>query len=490
MLTGSDMKNREKLNGEELMTKILSKRILGVKRWIWLIIMILLLIFGYFYLNYCRYIEETEKLTHTVIDKVFEVGYESGDSPTREQVLQIIYGVFSDLGLEDFKEPKDAEGIISWAQNCGVLKGRLDGLCLDQAATKQESLVFIGRSLSIKESDGVMALDADKWSMPQIVGLLTQEQLEDINELGNLREIISVSELEGLLDQIIKFRTQYRFLEFIRPYVSENAGISAFVVVFSGLFINLLSNAIIAIIDKKRKTGTIYLAGVSGVGKSTLMKQLKAPGTMRCELIDVKPTVKSVKDGIEIRTGSGDLIFKGSIIDVPGDTQEAILWDMIDSDTKNKILLLVLAHTKASGPNKSSRDFPPKWLNLNGFFNGFRRIARSDKEIDENLLEDQLDSIRYWWGPIIQSRGERFNKIVVFLNKKDLVSKKIALETSIYDKHMELLYRAVRKMKKGKDGFIRVVEGSSITKENLDELQALLRPDPPRSDYSETTLIN
>lgn len=191
---------------EKQLTKKLIKLVLSIKLRTWFLsILIILLIpcvfIVYQYSNLPYHFTDTDKLAHTVINNVFEENYEGGNNPTREQVLQIIYGVFSGLRMENFKDPKDAEGVFNWARSEGVLKGRRDGFWLDQAATKQQSLVFIGRSLGILDEIDVgkepPSVDADNWAKPQINGLVFQEYLfeNEIGILGDLREPITVSEL-------------------------------------------------------------------------------------------------------------------------------------------------------------------------------------------------------------------------------------------------------------------------------------------------------
>lgn len=335
------------------------------------------------------------------------------------------------------------------------------------------------------------SVDADDWAKPQINGLVFQEYLfeNEIGILGDLREPITVSELEGLLNQIVKHKTRPVKLdefatECVELWVKNHPILTLFwkmLTAFSTIMGTI--NSLVWLHGKKaeeeqeerekqRRKGTIYLTGISDVGKATLKKQMIEAYGLKYEQ---RSTKECNKDRIVLRSQNGDVLFDGKIIVV----QAHELRNIIDSDRENIILLLVLAHTKG--------DY--------------------GREIDRKFIKDQRCFIENTCVRIIQESGN-LNKLIVMINKTDLLSEKIlhgffrslsfwwqnfinsqknyGSHSSdippIYKKHMKVLNEAAEE--RG-GGFIRVVKGSATSEASLSKLHQELCANLPGSRSSE-----
>jgi len=176
------------------------------------ILLILALIAAFLFYLYCSHpshIENADILAKTEIINVIGDGYNSSYSPTRQEVLQIISNVFCSIKQKGFRETKDVKDTIQQAIQLGILQGNGSSLYLERQATRQESLVFIGRSLAIskdidseEQPDFLSTTLFDDWAKSQIEGLVILGYLDagDIDRLHNLRQLITVSELEYLLN--------------------------------------------------------------------------------------------------------------------------------------------------------------------------------------------------------------------------------------------------------------------------------------------------
>ena len=421
-------------------------------------------ILGMLYMNHPCQIKDANKLASSSAEKVLEEDYKDDADVKRGQVIQIIYDVLYGLRVENCKEPMDAEAIIRWAKANEILVGRVEGFCEDDPATKEESLMFLGRSLGIM--DGIYAKEKvnslneslfHEWSSSQIKGLVIQEHLRvsDIDELGDLQQLITVSELEGLLNQVAENRTQYvGFGEFSWSWITNNpiwAALMALpsiltVVCFLMQIYDRLKQSDEKAEENANRTCRIYLAGISKTGKSTLKKQIKTPGRWTGK---PEPTEEEKEEEFVLRS-SGRVVLKGTILDGPGDSPEHVLKFLDEIDGRNGILLLVLAHKKTSKGRRKDSEF----------------------------IKKQLDIIKNFWVKIISQRGARLNKVVVFFNKTDLLSpESLPAEERIYKKHMNLLGSAADQAGVP----IYVAEGSSTHSETLSELYNHLIPDPPDS---------
>jgi len=173
---------------------------------------------------------------------------------------------------------------------------------------------------------------------------------------------------------------------------------------------------------------------------------MKNPASLLYELeTQMTPTRASNKDEVILQSSHGDIIFEGAIIDVPGGSPQDVLRTITNPTMKNKILLLVLAHTK----------------------------AYEGSEIDHDLIQEQLTDVQKLWVTTIQAYGTQLNKIVILINKIDLLPQEyLPAQKHIYEEHIKLLYNAA----KSANISISAVEGSSITGTNLGELYQELRP--------------
>lgn len=410
------------------------------------------------------HIKNADTLVVNRIAEVIETDHKDSYHLTRLEVLQILSNVFLDLKQDGFRETKNTNDVIRQALELEILAGDNNGdYRPGSLATKEDSLAFIARALGIPEERGEeneqISLDRDKfsdWAGTQLEGLVLQDYftVNEINELGDLREAVTALELEKLLDQVVEAKTQYiNFWEFICSWVQVNVVYSIFLFVLSALSSVASVLAVMSFIGallKTKKTkdlrrGTICLAGCTGVGKTTLKTRMQRPEALSYDLEHyMTPTRTLHKEDVVLQGRNGDIVFEGDIFDVPGSKTQYVINTLLQP-CKNKILLLVLAHTKSN----------------------------EEKENDQDLIQEQLLKIEHTWAPMIEGFVEKPKKIVIFINKKDLISQEYRpVQKHIYEKHIELLSKAA----KNANIPISAVEGSSTTGENLDVLYERLNP--------------
>lgn len=421
----------------------------------------------FLYLKHPSHIKNTDTIVNNSITKVIQEPYNSNYCPTRQEVLQITSNVFYELKCKDFEKTEDAKDTIQQAMRLEILQGDGSAFHLERSATKQESLVFIGRSLGItkdleveKQPDFLATTLFDDWAKIQINGLVVQGYLdtEVIDNLHNLRDVITIFDLECLLDHIVESITDpISFFDFFKLWLN-NRSFSVLSVLYLSVIpatITILSVAIKIFKKKKesdeskqqkaRRTGTICLAGTTSVGKTTLKLKMKDPATSIFQLeTQMQPTRSCNTEYIRIRSYVGDIVFEGALIDVPGQNPEDVLQFLMSSHP-NKILLLILAHTKA--------------------FEG---------DVDFDFVQEQLNDIQTLWTTTIRACKNNLSKIVVLINKIDLLPQEsLPAEKYVYREHIKLLFDAAKVAQIP----VRVVEISSTTGKNLNDLYQALRPD-------------
>ena len=167
------------------------------------------------------------------------------------------------------------------------------------------------------------------------------------------------------------------------------------------------------------------------------------------------PTRTPHSDEIVLRVDYVDVVFEGLIFDVPGSSPEDVL-KIMQQPHKNKILLLVLAHTKSF----------------------------DNSEIDWTLINEQLEDVQRLWVRVIGGLKAQLNKVVIFINKTDLLpSEYLPAQKQIYEEHIKLLYSAAEK----EHIRLTIVEGSSTYGTNLRELYEKLRPTVLRKETPDET---
>lgn len=475
MPTQDKEKTNEAVNRQSDLKKLLKEKLeksiprIKLRQLLFISVMFVVAFFAIAYIRYmdqpCN-IKGAEGFAAAAVEKTLGEGFEDG-AVERGQVIQMIYDVLHNLRLESFKEPRDAEAILSWAKSREVLRGRMVGLCEGEPATKQESLVFLARSLGITEdmeelyveeepafSDGTLF---DDWTKLAIEGLviLGHLRVSDINELGDLRETITASELEGLLDQVVRIRARdVSFWESTISWLKDKPiwffiTISPSVITVIGFAMQVVEKYkqfIRGLEEKSKRTGTIYLMGMPGTGKTTLKKKMKNPGEPLDTLTGVRELTKECSvERIELHSGNGNVLFEGTVVDGPGNDRGEMLRLLDDPDKKNKILLLVLAHTKKDEGCGQDPEF----------------------------IKSQLNDIDIFWTNIISGYSEKLNKVVVFINKTDLLSKKDRpAQRHLYKKHIRLLNKKASEV----GVTICVAEGNPIERGKLKNLYECLIP--------------
>lgn len=449
------------------------KRISGRK---WKVVLIasgigLILVLIYMLLIYHQqpcFIKDADILVDSSMAKTLGNDYQDNHCLTRREAILIISDVFFGLKQKGFEKNESENETIAQALNMKMLMGDSTAYHLDEQATKQMCLVFIGRGLGIfenvnMENQPVLFAKAvfDDWAKPQIEGLINQGyyNTDDIDKLYNLRERISILELKALLEKVVSVKTQnIGFFRFAASLFKNNPGLPLIIMGVTVIIPAIASTAgfLLQIWDRKKQLarekderelryGTICLAGNTGVGKTTLKNKMTDPATpMYLAIKNVKPTATSSAQQVQIQNSLGSIIFDGTIIDVPGQSPQDVL-KFLSSGYTNKILLLILAHTKSN----------------------------EDKDIDANFIQEQLSDIQRLWTPVIRAHGSELNKMVIFINKSDLLSENyFPAQGKIYKSHMELLCEAAEEA----SVHVSCVEGSSFTEEKLDRLFEQLRP--------------
>ncbi len=418
------------------------------------------------------FIEDADNLVNSSMVKTLGNDYDDSYCLTRREVILIISDVFLGLKQKGFEKNETANETIAQALNIKMLKGDDVAYHLEEEASKQACLVFIGRGLGIfentnMENQPILFAKAvfDNWAKPQIEGLVNQGyyNTNDIEKLYNLRESVSTLELKVLLEKVVGVKTQYiNFFQFAVSWGKNNPILSLTIVVVPVLItviipaITSIAGFFLQLWDRKEQSdreknerehryGTICLAGNTGVGKTTLKNKMTEPATpMYLAIKNVKPTATSDVQQVQIQNSLGGIIFDGTIIDVPGQSPQDVL-KFLSSDYTNKILLLILAHTKSN----------------------------EDKDIDANFIQEQLLDIQKFWTTVIRAHGSELNKMVIFINKSDLLfDKYVPVQKNIYKSHMELLCEAAEEA----SVHVSCVEGSSSTGEQLNRLFEQLRP--------------
>ena len=198
--------------------------------------------------------------------------------------------------------------------------------------------------------------------------------------------------------------------------------------------------------EQADRTGAIFLVGIPGVGKTTLKEQImteEPSDTLPCRY---KKTNDYTEEVVRFSFGKEEVLFEGIICDGPGDNKENVHDFFSAPNRKNVILLLVLAHTKAN----------------------------KDDKMASQLINQQLYAIDYFWKEIISKYNEKLKKVVVFINKTDLLpQKKLPAERHIYKRHIKLLKAG------GGEPTVHVVEGSALSKESVENLRKCMFPRPP-----------
>lgn len=465
-----------KKNLQSLTWSIKLKQLLNQWPLVTALIVVFMVIWTYsLYLNQPFQIKGSSGLVSGAAAEVLGEGYEGGANLERGQAVQIIYGVLNNLRLEDFKEPKDAKAIISWAKGREVLKGRHSGFCEDEPATKQECLVFLARSLGIMEElfteeRPVFSDDTvfDPWTRPQIEGLVIAQHLRisDIDDLGDLRKAITVSELEGLLVHIVTLKTQnIDYLEFVLLWLKDNPIYLLFALFFpiikailKGIELFVLAGDIWNRCEQARKekkerenrTGTVCLAGLNGTGKTALKEQMITRGNSTWENPERYSTKEGYEEKFEYRPSNSTELFGVTVFDGPGDNKRVVRKFLDKPDRRNVILLLILAHTQ----------------------------RREGSKVVKSFLDRQSNAIEDLWSTIILDYSEKLNKVVVFINKKDLLPPgRLPAKSCIYKKHIELLKDAAKEAGVAID----FIEGSAVDGESIDELYNRMFPNFPIS---------
>lgn len=429
------------------------------RSWVLLISLFLIAICIALVYSIVQYFKQTNysSIVDTAITKTIGAEYAGNRPLTRQETVCIVLDLLYGLGQKDFENIQGTD-IISYAVQIGMLKGDSDSLRLENHATKQESLVFIARGLDIlsnSNSDQESPLSSntqlDDWARPEIEGLIIQNCLtpSDIDVLRNLRENITASELKFVLDKIATYKNRHRtlfgYLSFcleVYPLITAIGAISTIVTIGIPLkdFFKRQKK-------KQRRRGTICLAGTMSVGKSTLMKKMIDCGTPIYNLKnDAQPTrARHAQEIMLLSRNNEILLFEGTIIDVPGSNPADVLQFMAGPD-RNKILLLILAHTKAN---------------------------RGTDEIDQDFVNEQLVDVQRTWVPAIKAHAMDLNKAVIFVNKLDLLSTEyLPAQECIYEEHIKHLCEAARVA----GVHINVIEGSSTSGTNLYDLYTRLKP--------------
>lgn len=389
--------------------------------------------------------------------KTIGVGYAGNRSLTREETVCIISDLLCGIGQKGFENMQDSDA-ITHAVQIGILKGYDDGtLHLENPATKQESLVFIARGLDVfedinKEQKPSFSSGAqfDEWARSGIEELVIQNYLSsaDIDILRNLRENITASELEFLLNKISSAKNHHRS---IYSYVNFCLNKYPIGTVFSAVSIVItILTPLIDFLRKQKKQysrlGTICLAGTQSVGKTTLMRKMVDSG-IPIHILKKAAVPTRARHVREIRLQSSitnEILCEGTIIDVPGSSPEEVLRFMAEPH-RNKILLLILAHKKAYSGN----------------------------EIDQAFVNEQLIDVQRTWAPAIKAHAMDLNKVVIFINKIDLLPQEyLPAQEYIYEEHIEQLCEAARVA----GVLINVIEGSSTQGTNLNDLYTRLNP--------------
>ena len=442
------------------------KRIAGGILWIsfFLVAMMIMAIFLIFlYFDQPFHIENTDILVDTAITQIVGDSYEDNRFLTRQEVLLIISDVFLGLEQKGFKKTESVADVIDQSRKLKILEGNSTGFALESPATKQEALVFIARSLGILKEIAVENSPTfspntlfDRWAKPQIEGLVIRDyfSVSEIDMLYNLREYITVHELERILNQIVEVKTQpMSFMEFTVSWLNNDVVLAfsllsgvASIIAIVGFAIQMLDRKQQSTQNRQQKASrefTVCLAGSASVGKSTLTEKAKTPGKLLYVLErEMVPTRTSHEEKLILRSSNGEIIAPGTMIDTPGTSPADVLL-AINGPHKNKILLLILAHTKTYEGDK----------------------------IDQSFIQEQLDDIQKLWTTVIRGCSNQLEKIVIFVNKIDLLSQEyLPAQKHIYEKHIKLLYEAAKEAGVP----IEAAEGSSTTGTNLDALYRLL----------------
>ena len=415
------------------------------------------------------------RLVDSSTAKVIGQNYGDDRCLTREEVILIISDVFSHLKQSGFEKTGDTGAVMNQAIQIKMLEGDEDGYRIKDPAKKKEALVFIKRGLGIPEGLNLGSvpdlpdeiLPPDDWSKQEIKELIAQGcfSIGEVIDLGNLDQPITISELKTVLNKVVEDNIEK--IDSGLYAVLSNPTFQAVSAIVSPI------STVLAILsfglqlydrrEEKQKRqdeeqnekekelriqGTICLAGSKDVGKSTLIEKMIYPAEPIYSVqANGEPTKTCHGDEIELHTNSGEVVFKGTILDGPGGSPEYVLKFLPSKEYENKILLLVLAHTKTG----------------------------SDKEIDKTFIGEQLDDIKKIWAAAIRAHGPELNKVVVFINKNDLLERKHnPAEAKIYRKHFKTLCKACKEA----DVQICAVEGSSYSGDGLDKLYEQLRPIP------------
>lgn len=406
------------------------------------------------------HIEGADKIVDQATIEVFGLEYNGQQTVTRQDTLYIISKVFYSLKQPGFNDVETLTQAIGQAVDSKLLQGNGVSPNLEGRVTNQETLVFISRGLRLPlngtETVSLPFKDArsiSDWALPYIKALTVEHYLDWVGTGALMPNgYTTIYEIRIILNHLVsKVTAPQSFLDFLQFEFKHNPVIVFISIVFT-LFVSFALPVcnLISSISKERKHnlnihGTICMAGNTGVGKTTLIAKMRNPSAPVIGLKGQKPPTRGIHtEPIRLIAGNGDVIFDGTIKDMSGEYSAGAIQFLAGAGS-NKVLLLVLAHTK----------------NFEG------------TQIDDKFIDEQFDTIKLTWVPSLQAHGHLLKKLIVFINKTDLISHESGdIQEHVYKRHIDLLMCTVNSMIP-----IHVIEGSSVKGTGLQELYRAFQSD-------------
>lgn len=192
----------------------------------------------------------------------------------------------------------------------------------------------------------------------------------------------------------------------------------------------------------------IYLGGGISSGKSTLRHFLINPDISEEELLDQNPTQKVEKTRIVRDDNNSKLTLEAFVVDNPGNILNNILDEMNRGSRFRKyVLIIIIAPTRS---NNISND------------------------IDREYVEDQLQTIKKFWIPILKTESiPKPESVILFANKSDLFSDPSCLDR-VFGEHRRLLEKACKEIKKPQIIYFEYIRGSIVKRRGLNRIKEVL----------------